>query len=74
MLIVAVSRGLVVPFYLAQLEIVDLSQPVMEWLPTLSFACLLLALGVGGFIIVGAMLRGHRAATRQDRNKPIEIK
>jgi uncharacterized protein len=74
MLIVAVSRGLVVPFYLAQLGIVNLSQPTMEWLPALSFAFLLLALGVGGFIIVGAMLRGHRAVMRQDRNKPIEIK
>lgn len=74
MLIVAVSRGLVVPVYLAQLEIADLSQPTTGWLQTLSLAFLLLALCVGGFIIIGAMLRGHRAMMLQDRQKPIEIK
>jgi uncharacterized protein len=74
MLIVAVSRGLLVPVYLAQLGVIDLSQPAMEWLQTLSFAFLLLALFVGGFIIVGAMLRGHRAMVLQERQQPIEIK
>ncbi|MBI4203707.1 MAG: sulfite exporter TauE/SafE family protein [Betaproteobacteria bacterium] len=61
MLIVAVSRGLVVPVYLAQLDMVDLSPGTMVGLRSASFVFLVAALGVGAFIILGAMLRGHRA-------------
>jgi hypothetical protein len=61
MLIVAVSRGLVVPVYLTQLGRMDLAPQTMVWLQTVSFAILVLALLVGGMIIVGAMLRGYRA-------------
>jgi uncharacterized membrane protein YfcA len=61
MLIVAVSRGLVVPVYLTQLGRMDLAPQTMAWLQTISFAFLVLALFVGGMIIVGAMLRGYRA-------------
>jgi len=61
MLIVAVSRGLVVPVYLTQLGRMDLAPQTMAWLQTVSFAFLVLALLVGGMIIVGAMLRGYRA-------------
>ncbi|MGH8662077.1 MAG: sulfite exporter TauE/SafE family protein [Burkholderiales bacterium] len=60
MLIVAVSRGLVVPVYLTQLGQMDLGPQTMAWLQTASFAFLVLALLVGGVIIVGAMLRGYR--------------
>ena len=74
MLIVAVSRGLVVPVYLAQLGLIDLWRPAIPWLEKLSFAFLVLALCVGGFIIVGAMLRGHRAMLLQDKQQAIEIK
>jgi uncharacterized membrane protein YfcA len=62
MLIVAVSRGLVVPVYLTQLGSMDLAPHTMAWLQTVSFAFLVLALVTGGTIIIGAMLRGHRAA------------
>ena len=61
MLIVAVSRGLVVPVYLTQLDRMDLAPQTMAWLQRASFAFLVLALCVGGVIIIGAMLRGHRA-------------
>jgi hypothetical protein len=61
MLIVAVSRGLVVPVYLTQLGRIDLAPQTMVWLQTVSFAILVLALLLGGMIIVGAMLRGYRA-------------
>ncbi|MGH8632597.1 MAG: sulfite exporter TauE/SafE family protein [Burkholderiales bacterium] len=61
MLIVAVSRGLVVPVYLTQLGKMELAPQAMAWLQTLSFALLVLALCVGGIIIIGAMLRGYRA-------------
>jgi hypothetical protein len=60
MLIVAVSRGLVVPVYLTQLGWMDLAPQTMAWLQALSFAFLVLALVVGGVIIVGAMVRGYR--------------
>jgi len=61
MLIVAVSRGLVVPVYLTQLGRMELAPQTMAWLETVSFALLVLALCVGGVIIIGAMLRGYRA-------------
>lgn len=61
MLIVAVSRGLVVPVYLTQLGRMDLAPQTMTWLQGVSFAFLILALCVGGIIIIGAMLRGYRA-------------
>jgi len=74
MLIVAVSRGLVAPVYLAQLGVIDLGGAMMRWLPMLSFAFMVLGLCVGGFIIIGAMLRGHRAMLLQDRQQAVEIK
>jgi len=60
MLIVAVSRALVVPVYLTQLGKMNLAPQTMAWLQTVSFAFLILALCVGGIIILGAMLRGYR--------------
>ena len=60
MLIVAVSRGLVVPVYLTQLGRMNLAPQTMAWLETVSFVFLILALCVGGIIILGAMLRGYR--------------
>jgi len=39
----------------------DLAPQTMAWLETVSFALLVLALCVGGIIIIGAMLRGYRA-------------
>lgn len=60
MLIVALSRGLVVPVYLTQLNVMSLAPRPMAWLQVASFWLLVIALCVGGFIILGAMLRGHR--------------
>jgi hypothetical protein len=60
MLIVAVSRGLVVPVYLAQLGKFDLAPATVSMLQSLSFVLLVLALCSGGLIILGAMFRGHR--------------
>ena len=61
MLIVAVSRGLVVPVYLTELGRMDLAPRTMAWLQTASFAFLVLALCTGGIIIIASMLRGYRA-------------
>jgi hypothetical protein len=65
MLIVAMSRGLVVPVYLTHLQVLEVGAPAMKWLDIASFWLLVLALCVGGFIIIGAMLRGHLAAARR---------
>jgi hypothetical protein len=62
MLIVAVSRALVVPVYLAQLGLMELGQPGMTLLQRVSFGFMVLGLAAGAFIIVGAMVRGYRHA------------
>jgi uncharacterized membrane protein YfcA len=62
MLIVAVSRALVVPVYLRQLGQIDFSREAATFLTYASLAFLVLALCVGGVIIVGAMVRGYGAA------------
>lgn len=65
MLTVAVSRGLVIPVFSAQLGMLEVDPQTAAWLQIASFWFLVLALCVGGFVIVGAMLRGHRAAALQ---------
>jgi hypothetical protein len=59
MLIVAVSRGLVIPVYLAQLGQISMSAKVMEFLKDVSFIFMIGALAAGAIIILGAMIRGH---------------
>ncbi|MGH8674287.1 MAG: sulfite exporter TauE/SafE family protein, partial [Burkholderiales bacterium] len=62
MLIVAVSRALVLPVYLTQLGAMSLAELTMTLLTRLSFGFMVLGLASGAFIIIGAMLRGYRAA------------
>lgn len=62
MLIVAVSRGLVVPVYLTELGFAEVSAPMASALRGASFAFMVASLAVGAFIIVGAMVRGYRTA------------
>jgi uncharacterized protein len=71
MLIVAVSRGLVVPVYLTQLGKMTLAPQTMTWLQAASFAMLVLALCVGGIIIIGAMLRGYRSVEPSLRREAV---
>lgn len=61
MLIVALSRGLVVPVYLTELGWWTVAPGTMAWLQNASFAFLVLALATGGIIIIAAMVRGRRA-------------
>jgi len=63
MLIVAISRALVVPVYLAQLGKMSLAEPTMTLLQRGSFAFMVLALVAGAFIIIGALLRGYRTTS-----------
>lgn len=61
MLIVLVSRALMVPVYLHQLNLwVHLTPEMVKWLKSLSFAVNFTALLVGCFIVLGALIKGIR--------------
>ena len=68
MLIVALSRALMVPVYLAELHVLELAAPAAKLLTGASFAFMLAALAVGATVIVGAMLRGRRLPTVTETN------
>lgn len=61
MLIVAVSRGLVVPVYLSQLGHFGMSAATARLLEGASFVCMVGALLTGMVIILGAMIRARAA-------------
>jgi len=61
MLIVAVSRGLAIPKYLTDLEVISLSPATNKLLMTVSYISMCIALGIGALIILGAMWKGIRA-------------
>ncbi|MBM4274552.1 MAG: sulfite exporter TauE/SafE family protein [Deltaproteobacteria bacterium] len=61
MLIVAVSRGLAVPVYLNDLEVISLSGTLVAWLKGMSFIIMCIALGVGAIIILGSMWKAKRS-------------
>ena len=67
MLTVALSRGLMVPVYLAQLHYTELGNDAAAWLEAASFRMLVFALCLGAFLILGAMIRGQRPVTAQGR-------
>jgi len=64
MLVVAFSRGLVVPKYLTQLNVLHLSEGTMDTLSTASFWLMSFALCLGAFIILKAMIQGLIAERR----------
>ncbi len=61
MLIVAVSRGLALPRYLAELDLVSVGASTLRILDLASFCIMCLALSIGAFIILGAMIKAKRA-------------
>jgi uncharacterized membrane protein YfcA len=61
MLIVAVSRALVVPVYLAELGQLTIAPAAAAVLKGASFVFMVGALLTGAVIIIGAMVRAHRA-------------
>jgi uncharacterized membrane protein YfcA len=61
MLIVAVSRGLAIPKYLVELQLITLPKATLDVLTTASFITMCIALGVGSIIILGAMWRAKAA-------------
>ncbi len=64
MVIVAVSRGLVIPTYLDELDVMSVSQGTSSLLEDISFILMCLALAAGGAIILGNMWRNKRAMDR----------
>jgi uncharacterized protein len=58
MLIVAVSRGLAIPEYLTQLEVITMGQGMLQILGTISYLSMVMALGIGAVIILGAIFKG----------------
>jgi hypothetical protein len=63
MLIVAVSRGLAIPKYLTQLNVLTMKEEIIAVLIKASFIIMCLALSTGAVIILGAMWKGRRAAS-----------
>jgi len=66
MLMVAVSRGLVIPKYLTQLTLLSFSDSANAVLSSLSFWSMTLALIVGAFIILKALIAGIREQRREE--------
>ena len=60
MLIVAFSRAMMIPVYLTQLGRMSLTEKTAGFLSGASFMLMVGALLTGAFIIIGAMVRGHR--------------
>jgi hypothetical protein len=65
MLIVAVSRALAVPEYLAALQLMTLESSTMSLLSALSFISMCIALITGAVIILGAMWQAKAAETKK---------
>jgi uncharacterized membrane protein YfcA len=65
MLIVAFSRGVIMPKYLTQLHVMDLNDSVVTWLSRISFTTMAIALVVGSVIILHAMFKGIRAERKE---------
>jgi uncharacterized membrane protein YfcA len=76
MLIVAVSRGLAVPQYLVQLNVLTLSETTVRVLVQTSFIIMCIALSVGAVIILGSMWKAVRASSAAAEKKaptPAEV-
>ena len=71
MLIVAVSRGVKVPVYLAHLQIISLDKSVSNLLDTISFWSLIVALLVAGGIITAAMIKGVARSRIEEREAAV---
>ncbi len=67
MLIVAVSRALALPKYLAQLGLMDIAAEKVAFMDQASFIIMCAALTLGAVIILGAMFKARRANARLER-------
>ncbi|MBI5520641.1 MAG: sulfite exporter TauE/SafE family protein [Desulfovibrio sp.] len=65
MLIVAVSRALAVPKYLAELGLVEIPKDAVALMDKASFVIMCAALALGAVIILGSMYKARKAESRQ---------
>lgn len=72
MLMVAASRGMAIPKYLAELDLVNLSKTTTGFLMKCSFVSMCVALLIGAIIILGAMWKAKRAEARAENLLPEE--
>jgi hypothetical protein len=75
MLIVALSRGIAVPRYLGQLNLMNLSAGWDLWLSRVSFGLMILALLVGAGIILGALFKARKIevlSTLEPEPEPVQ--
>ena len=66
MLVVAVSRGLAIPKYLKELDLMTVGDSTVKVLMSASFLSMCFALGMGALIILGAMWKAKRAETAKE--------
>jgi hypothetical protein len=66
MLIVAVSRALAVPKYLAELGLLDVAPDSVALMDAASFLIMCAALLMGAVIILGAMYKARKSSAQQD--------
>jgi len=72
MLIVALSRGLAIPKYLKELELLQMNDATIALLTKLSFATMCLALAVGAVMILGSMWAARRESRALEVETPEE--
>ena len=60
MLLVALSRGIIIPSYLSELSFINISVNINMFLKNLSFVVMFLALGTGAFMITKSMWKAKK--------------
>ena len=60
MLLVALSRGIIIPSYLSELSFINISDNINMFLKNLSFVVMFLALGTGAFMITKSMWKAKK--------------
>jgi uncharacterized membrane protein YfcA len=73
MLIVAVSRGLAIPRYLNDLELLSLNEGLVAFLSMASFIIMALALLIGAAIILTSMIKGMRKTKKLEKEEEMVV-
>lgn len=60
MLLVALSRGIIIPSYLSELNLISINDNINAFLKDLSFVVMCIALGTGAFMITKSMWRARK--------------
>lgn len=65
MILVSISRVMAIPTYLNDLEIITFNDSTLLIFGNISFVIMCIAMLVGGVIIIGSMIKGKRALSKQ---------